>query len=85
MHINFKSSLHYLLEPKYRKELDFQIVFDDKEYLQLFYHIYTRIDKCKKTTGYPPNCTHCVTQIKYGIYITVIFPKQGFPQEASEV
>ena len=81
----FQPWISIFLEPSFRKFLDLQIVFDDNQYWLVQCRFIKRIETSEKIPNYPPNCTHFVDEIDYGVDLWVLFPKTGFPEDWGEV
>ena len=81
----FQSKISFYLEPSCKRYLDFHIVFDDTQYWAVDCHIYKRRAECEKLPNYPPNSSHFVRYIDYGVDFRIYFPKSGFPEKNGEV
>ena len=81
----FQEYISLLLEPNFRKYLDFQIVFDDNQYWLLNCHFIKREETSEKPSNYSPNCYYFVERIQYGVDLWVLLPKTEFQENEMEV
>lgn len=73
------------MEPNCEGELDFQILFDDKEYWRVCYLLIKRIEKFEKLPKYPLKCNYFVAALCYGVDFIIVIPKEGFPKQKTQV
>jgi len=73
--------LSLYLEPSCKRQLDYQIVFDDTKYWQVRCIFSRRREKSQKFSNYPPSCNHFVKQVDYGVELRLYFPRSGFPEK----
>ena len=76
----FQKSMSLYLEQNCRRELDFQIVFDNTQYWLVNCYFYRQQKKCKKLSKYPDNCSHFVKKIHYGVDLKIYFSQNKFPK-----
>ena len=81
----FQDLITILLEPNYRRLLDFEIVFDDNQYWLVDCVFTKREETCEKFLHYPKNCGHYVGKVYYGMEIWVLFRKTEFLENLLDV
>ena len=74
--------MNLLLEPSYRRFLDFQIISDDNEYWLVWCQLITRIETFR---NYLRKYSNVVDEIHYGIELWGIIPKIAFPENNMDV
>jgi len=75
----------FLLEPNYKKLLDFQITFDDTQYWLIYCRFWRRGEYSDEFPKYPYNCSHFIHNLFSGVDLCVLLPKLEFPKDKEEV